>query len=261
MPPVPTRAIEEHVLYFCIPAYNEAPTIGLLLWRLRKVFQEHPREYEVIVFDDGSTDATADILAPYKSVMPLTVLGGARVGYAAAVDALCREASRRTRYPRRDAVIFVQADFTDQPEHLPELIKRFDGGADIVIGERPADAATVPAPVRSLRRVAPWVVRAFVNVAGVKDLFSSLRLFRVSVLRDLLKERGDAPLLEGDGWSATADLLLRAAPHARRVETVELSPRYDVRERASRIRPWSDALTLFRFARAAGRRGGPAVRA
>ena len=143
------------MLYFCIPAYNEAPTIGLLLWRLRKVFQEHPREYEVIVFDDGSTDATAELLAPYKSVMPLTVLGGASVGYAAAVDALCREASRRTRYPRRDAVIFVQADFTDQPEHLPELIKRFDGGADIVIGERPADAATVPAPVRSLRRVAP----------------------------------------------------------------------------------------------------------
>ena len=249
------------MLYFCIPAYNEAPTIGLLLWRLRKVFQEHPREYEVIVFDDGSTDATAELLAPYKSVMPLTVLGGARVGYAAAVDALCREASRRTRYPRRDAVIFVQADFTDQPEHLPELIKRFDGGADIVIGERPADATKAPAPVRSLRRVAPWVVRAFVNVAGVKDLFSSLRLFRVSVIRDLLKERGDAPLLEGDGWSATADLLLRAAPHARRVETVELSPRYDVRERASRIRPWSDAMTLFRFARAAGRRTGPAVRA
>jgi hypothetical protein len=47
------------VLYFCIPAYNEAPTVGLLIWRLRKVFQEQPREYEVLVYDDGSTDATA----------------------------------------------------------------------------------------------------------------------------------------------------------------------------------------------------------
>lgn len=243
------------MLYFCIPSYNEAPTVGLLLWRLRKVFQEQPREYEVLVYDDGSTDATAETLAPYGDVMPLTVLGGRRVGYAAALDALCREASRRTRYPRRDAVVLMQADFTDQPEHLPELVKRFDGGADVVVAERPDDAATVPKPVRSLRRVAPWVVRPFLGLTGVRDPFTTLRLIRVSVVRDLIKERGDAPLVEGEGWSANVDLLLRAAPHARRIETVELVPRYDVRARESRIHPWTDAMTLFRYARAArGRR-------
>jgi glycosyltransferase involved in cell wall biosynthesis len=249
------------VLYFCIPAYNEAPTIGLLLWRLRKVFQEQPREYEVIVYDDGSTDATAETLAPYHKVMPLTVLGGRKVGYAGAVDALCREASRRTRYPRRDAVVLLQGDFTDQPEHLPELVKRFDGGADIVVAERPADALSVPAPVRSLRRFAPWVVRPFISVAGVRDPFATLRLFRVSVIRDLIKERGDAPLLEGEGWSANVDLLLRAAPHARRVETVELAPRYDVRERETRIRAWADTMALLRFARSARGRSVRAAKA
>jgi glycosyltransferase involved in cell wall biosynthesis len=239
------------VLYFCIPSYNESPTIGLLLWRLRKVLQEHPREYEVLVYDDGSTDATAATLEPYHKVMPLTVLGGRRVGYAGAIDALCREASKRTRYPRRDAIIVLQADFTDQPEHLPELIKRFDGGADIVVAERPADAMSVPQPVRTLRRVAPWVVRPFVSVAGVRDPFGSLRLFRVSVIRDLIKERGDDPIMAGDGWSANVDLLLRASPHARRLETVELAPRYDVRPRTTRVRAWSDALALLRFARSA----------
>jgi glycosyltransferase involved in cell wall biosynthesis len=250
------------VLYFCIPAYNEAPTIGLLLWRLRKVFQEQPREYEVLVYDDGSTDATTETLEPYHKVMPLTVLGGKkRVGYAAAVDALCREASRRTRYPRRDAIVLLQADFTDQPENLPELIKRFDGGADVVVAERPADALTVPRQVRTLRRMAPWVVRPFVSVAGVRDPFATLRLFRVSVLRDLIKERGDQPLLVGDGWSANVDLLLRAAPLARRVETVELTPRYDVRARETRVRAWSDAMSLFRFARSARGRSVRVTRA
>ncbi len=60
------------MLYICIPAFDEAPTIGLLLWRIRKVLEEHPREYELIVLDDGSTDATADTLKPYADVLPLT---------------------------------------------------------------------------------------------------------------------------------------------------------------------------------------------
>jgi glycosyltransferase involved in cell wall biosynthesis len=239
------------VLFICIPAYNEAPTVGLLLWRLRKVFQEYSREYEVLVFDDGSTDATAETLRPYAKVLPLTVLGGReRVGYARALDALLRTAARRTRYPRRDAAVTLQGDFTDRPEHLPELIKRFEGGADLVVSER-ADDETMPAAVRRLRRVAPWVLRPFVSVPGVSDPFGAFRLYRVSVIRDLIKERGDGPIVHGAGWGANVDLLIGAARHARRVETVAVEPRYDLRPRESRVRPWSDAMNLFRLGRAA----------
>jgi glycosyltransferase involved in cell wall biosynthesis len=239
------------VLFICIPAYNEAPTIGLLLWRLRKVFQEYSREYEVLVFDDGSTDATAETLRPYAKVLPLTTLGGRdRVGYARALDGLLRTAAKRTRYPRRDAAVTLQGDFTDRPEHLPELIKRFEGGADLVVTQRGSDDA-VPAPVRRLRRLAPWVLRPFVSVPGVADPFGSLRLYRVSVIRDLIKERGDAPIVAGTGWGANVDLLIGAARHARRIETVEVAPRYDLRPRESRVRPWADAIGLFRLGRAA----------
>ena len=266
------------MLYIAIPAYNEAPTIGVLLWRIRKVFQEFPREYEIVVYNDGSTDATAETLVPYGEVLPLTVLGGAEHrGYAAAVDALCRHVVKRSRYARRDAMVLMQGDFTDQPEHIPELVRRFEGGADLVVAERPATdpppprplrevegeegepVPAVPVPVRRLRVVAPWILRPFVRVPGVADPFGAFRLYRLSVLRELVKTLGDAPVVTGEGWGANVDLLARTAPLARRVETVTLAPRYDVRPRESRVRPLADALTLFRFGRAA--RARHAVRA
>jgi glycosyltransferase involved in cell wall biosynthesis len=238
------------VLYICIPAYNEAQTVGVLLWRIRKVFQEYSREYEILVYDDGSTDATQETLAPYGDVLPLTVLGGREhLGYDRALDALARAVSARTRYPRRDAMITLQADFTDQPEHLPELIKRFEGGADLVVAERNV-SPTTPAPVRRLRWIGSWALRASGSVPGVADPFGSLRLYRITLIRDLLKESGDAPIVRGEGWAANLNLLRRAIPIARRMETVPLESRYDVRVRESRIHPWSDGLKLFRVGRA-----------
>lgn len=246
------------MLYICIPTYNEAPTIGVLLWRIRKVLKDFPREYEIVVFDDGSSDATAETLQPYGDVLPLSVLGGERhVGYAGALDALCRAVAARTRYPRRDAMLLMQADFTDQPEHIPELVKRFEGGADIVVGER-TTVPGAPVPVRRLRRVAPWLLRPFVSLPGVADPFGSFRLIRISVLRDLVKQYGDDPIVSGFGWAANVDLLSRAIPCARRLETVSLEQRYDIRPRPSRIRPFADAVNLYRFGWSArGRRNAP----
>jgi glycosyltransferase involved in cell wall biosynthesis len=247
------------VLYICIPSFDEAPTVGVLLWKIRKVFQEFSREYEILVYNDASTDATAETLESYTKVLPLTILGGeSRVGYARALTTLCRTATQRTRYARRDAVITLQADFTDQPEHIPELVKRFEGGADIVVAERAATAPLGPKPVQRLRRFAPWALRWSVQTPGVRDPFGSLRLYRVSVLRDAFKAAGDKPLVAGEGWAANVDLLLGTTPHARRVETVEMEPNYDLRPRETRIKPLADVMNLYRFGREARRRPQPA---
>jgi len=247
------------VLYICIPSHNEAPTVGVLLWRIRKVFQDYSREYEIIVYDDASTDETAAVLAPYHKVLPLTVIRGEhQVGYAGALDALFRAAAQRTRYPRRDAVVVMQADFTDQPEHLPELVKRFEGGADVVVAET-APALSTPEPVRKLatwaRRTSQfWLVRPELTVPGVSDPFGTFRLFRITVVRDLVRAAGAAPIAAGPVRVANLELLRRAVTLARRVEAVQVEPRYDIRPRPTRVQWWPDLKAILRAGWAARKR-------
>ncbi|MGH7733404.1 MAG: glycosyltransferase, partial [Gemmatimonadales bacterium] len=61
------------MIYVCVPCHNEAETVGLLLWKVRQVFSDFPREYQLLVGDDASTDQTAEVLRPYAKVLPLTV--------------------------------------------------------------------------------------------------------------------------------------------------------------------------------------------
>src|SRR5690606_14065138 len=121
--------------YLCIPAHNEEQTVGVVLRKIRQVLTEFPRDYQILVADDASTDRTADVLAPYARVQPLTVLRAReRRGYAASLEPLLRCAAERSRCPRRDPLVTLQAGFTDEPEDIVPLVKRIAQSADIVGG-------------------------------------------------------------------------------------------------------------------------------
>ena len=232
------------MLYLCIPSHDEAPTVGPLLWKIRKTFQAFPREYEILVADDASSDATSEILEPYTKALPLTVIRhGERHGYARSLEELLRVAVERTDRPRRDAAVVLHADFAHGPEYLPEIVKRLESGADIVIGQATVTGEPRRA-ARLVRKYARWLLRG-VQVSGVKDIVSGYGAFRLFAVRNALREQ-QGPLLTAEGWAANAELIARVARHARRVDTVDVLERHDIRQRPSRVDPWPLARQLWR---------------
>jgi len=233
------------MIYVCIPSHNEGPTIGLVLWKIRKVFQDFPREYQILVVDDGSTDDTTEILKPYTNVLSLSVLRHpARLGYARSVEALLHAALERTDRPKRDSAVLMHGDFAHGPEFLPDFIRRLESGADMVVGE--ATLSGEPSRARRLvRRFAPLLLRRAVRVEGVHDIVSGFVAFRLMTLRNALRGPG-SPGLASDGWAANAELIGRAARHARRIETVPVVERHDLRPRDSRVDPWREARQVWR---------------
>lgn len=238
------------MVYICIPCRDEDRTIGVLLWKIRDVMAELGRDYEVIVLDDASGDGTAALLKKYGRVLPLSVLSMRKpVGYGAAVEKLLRTASGRTRYPKRDAIVTMQGDFTEHPDGLRPLLKTFEGGADIVAGGAAPESPGPPPPraVRFARWLGGFALGRGEATAG--DVLLGFRAYRAVVVRKALRITGNNRLLTTDGWAANAELMKVLAPFARRIANVPVEPRYDIRWRDSRVRVFATVRQILRLRR------------
>jgi len=237
------------VIYVCIPAHDEAATIGVLMWKVRRVMGEFGRDYRIVVLDDASSDNTPDVLARYRRSLPLTILRSEeRLGYGRSVDRLLRHVVEEAPYPKRDCAVVLQGDFTERPEDVVGLVKILEGGADIVAGSLAAELERLPRPVRLARKAARFLLGAVWRKAPVSDPLSGLRAYRVIVLKKALRDLpADQPLVRADGWAANLELLRLLVPHARRVAEVPLEMRYDLQVRPSRFRAFPTLRSLFRL--------------
>ncbi len=111
-----------------IPALNEEDAIG-------KVLVELPNVDRVIVVDNGSKDATADVARAHGAY----VVEEPRRGYGSAclcgLAEIVRLREDGTLDPR--VVVFLDADHSDDPGELTRLVRPvLDGDADMVLGSR-----------------------------------------------------------------------------------------------------------------------------
>jgi glycosyltransferase involved in cell wall biosynthesis len=171
-----------------VPAYQAAPWLGDVLARIRAL-DSSP---QVLVVDDGSRDATAQI-AREAGVRVLSFAGNRGKGAAlrAGFEAL-REF---------DAVITLDADGQHPPECIPAFLRAAQDGADVVLGARERSAA-MPAPRRFANSLSSGWASA---IAGqpIRDSQCGYRLFRREVL-----ER--TPLSSGR-YEVESEMVVRAA--------------------------------------------------
>ena len=239
------------MIHICIPCRDEDRTVGVLLWKIREVMRELGRDFQVFVLDDGSRDETGALLEKYRRVMPLTILTESRpVGYGRALERLLRVVAGGTRYPRRDAIVTMQADFTEHPEHLRALIRTFEGGADIVACEVAPSRGRPPLAVRVTRWLAGIALRRPAEADDpAVDPRLGFRAYRAVVVRKALRAAGNGTLLTTDGWAANVELMKVLTPFARRVARIPLGLRYDIRWRRTRVRVFATVRQILRVRR------------
>ncbi len=167
---------------------------------------------QVVVGDNGSTDATARVARAAGAV----VVDAPRRGYGSACLAAL-DHLRRTCPP--DIVVFVDADYSDHPEELPRLIEPILAGeADVVIGSRvlgERERGALLPQARAGNLVACLMIRLLYG-----HRYTDLGPFRAARWEALERVGMSDPDF---GW--TAELQVKALRHGLRVTEVPVSYR------------------------------------
>jgi glycosyltransferase involved in cell wall biosynthesis len=114
-----------------VPVYNEETVLPEFATRARAALEATGLMWEIIFADDGSKDATAELIRAYRQQDPriglvsLSRNFGKEIAMTAGLD-----------YARGQAVVVIDADLQDPPEVIAKFIARWREGYDVVYGRR-----------------------------------------------------------------------------------------------------------------------------
>src|SRR6266478_6866044 len=119
------------LLSLVIPIYNEQEAIPFLIEKLRAVLDAAPCRAEVVLVNDGSSDASISLLIEVAAkdrrfkVLSLARNFGHQAAATAGLDAA-----------RGDAVVLMDADLQDPPELVLDILREYQKGYDVVYAQR-----------------------------------------------------------------------------------------------------------------------------
>ena len=218
-----------------IPAFQAGASVGDVVRRTREVLPE------VLVVDDGSSDATAE--AARGAGAELVAHPVNRGKGAALVTAF------RTLFARGcDAVVTLDADGQHLPEEIPKLLEAARGGADLVLGTRDHLFAEMVAARRVANRLSSWAI-SWAAGQSLSDVQTGFRLYT----RRLVEATG-FPEARFDAESA---VVVRASRRGFRIATVPVRLGFADGRTTSHYRPLVDSLRIARSVVRARLDGGP----
>jgi dolichyl-phosphate beta-glucosyltransferase len=158
-----------------IPAYNEESRIGATLQRMLAYFDSQDFEAEILVVDDGSSDATQEVVrqtaGEHPNVRILHYDGNRGKGFA-------------VRYGMTRAqgnfVLFSDADESTPIREVEKLLAALRGGADVAIGSRDVAGSNLTRHQSALREAGGKLFNRFVQmlaVPGIHDTQCGFKLF------------------------------------------------------------------------------------
>ncbi len=220
-----------------LPVFNEAARLGQLLDGLVAALQG--QRFLIVAVDDGSRDATPDILRARSATLPLVALTH-RVNRGLAETLYDGLRWVVAHSGDDDVVVTMDADDTHDPSYLAPLLAKLDEGYDVVGTSRfqPGGGAVgVPRYRQVIGRAGSVVLQRLMPIPGVREFSCCYRVMRASALRRAVELFGD-DLIELRGWGfvCTAELLWKLHLAGARCAEIPFVLRYDRKESESGMR-------------------------
>jgi dolichol-phosphate mannosyltransferase len=142
-----------------IPCYNEEEVLPELRRRLQDLVSKYSFPIEVVLIDDGSKDSTWPMIHQYSQgdTFIKAIRLARNFGHQTAITCGLDQT-------RGEVVVILDADLQDPPELIPEMLKEWSDGYDVVYGQRRKRAGEST----SKKFFAFAFYRIFERVAGLK---------------------------------------------------------------------------------------------
>jgi len=214
-----------------IPVYNEEHGLEKTVGQMNELLGMVDGEIEVIFVDDGSSDASSEILGKFDNHRFKVIRHEVNKGYGAALKTGIKNA-------KYEHIAITDADCTYPTEKIPELVEVYEkGGYDMVVGARKGESVQIPL----VRKPAKWFLKClaeYLTGRKIPDLNSGLRIMRKEVVEKFIN-------ILPDGFSFTTTITLAMLTNDHSVKYININ--YHYRRGDSKIRPVYDTINFIQL--------------